>query len=77
MNRAEFLNFFAELVEAEPDTLTGAESFRDLSGWSSLVAIEFIAMADEQLDFVVSPTRLAESRTIDDLIAMLGDRIAD
>jgi acyl carrier protein len=75
MTKKEFLNLFEELTEAETDTLSGEEEFRALDGWSSLVAIEFIALADEKLDFSVSPTKVKESQTINDLIAMFGDRI--
>lgn len=75
MTKQEFLLEMDELVEEAAGTLNGSEDLRDLEGWSSLTVMGFIAMVDEKFGMSVQPNRIAEAETVDDLAALLGDKI--
>ncbi len=75
MNRREFLLLFEELTESEPHSLSGSESLLDLERWDSLVMLGLIALVDEKLEMSLPPKRIAECRTVDDVIGLLGGKI--
>jgi acyl carrier protein len=75
MERHEFLLSLDEVVELEPGTLKGDEKLEDLDGWNSLAVISFIALADEKCGISLQPSKIANCKTIADLIALLGDKI--
>jgi acyl carrier protein len=75
MTKQEFLNELDELVEADPGTLTGTETLRDLEGWNSLTVMGFIALIDEKFGTSVPANRIAEAKTVNDLIDLLGNRV--
>ena len=75
MKKEDFLFLLDELIEVEPGTLTGKEILRDLEGFDSLTVVGFIAMVDEKFDVILSPNQIAKCEEIDDLIALLGDKI--
>jgi acyl carrier protein len=75
MKKSEFLRLLDELVESEPGTLQGAEALSDVEGWDSIAVMGFIGLVDEQFEVALSPKRLAACKTVNDLIALVGDRI--
>jgi acyl carrier protein len=75
MDKALFLARLEELMEIQAGTLTGSESLKSLKQWDSVAVIGFIALVDEQFEITLSAKRLVECKTIEDLIALLGDRI--
>jgi acyl carrier protein len=75
MLKSQFLRLFEEMIEANPGTLTGAEELRQVKGWDSLAAVQFVALVDEHLQFTLDASQLDSCRTINDLIALAGDRI--
>jgi acyl carrier protein len=76
MKKSEFLLLMDELIEAEPGTLKGPEALSEVEGWDSVAVMGFIALVDEQFELALSPKRLAECRTIDDLVGLAGNHIA-
>lgn len=76
MERAAFLRSLDEMLELEPGTLTGAETLADLDMWDSLAIISFIALVDEQYGIVVEGERLAQARTVEDLLGLVSERVA-
>ena len=76
MKKADFLLLLEDVIEADPHTLTGNEILRQVDGWDSMAVMGFIALVDEQFDLNLAPKRISECKTVDDLIALLGDRIA-
>jgi len=62
-------------MEVPAGSLKCDDVIRDLSIWDSLAAVLFIALADEKLGVAVSGDQIANSRTIDDLMSLLGDRV--
>ena len=76
MTKKEFLNHLEEIIEADPDTLTGGEMLTDLKKWDSLAIVGFIAMVDEKFGITLSGKNLQQCRSIADLVALVGeDRI--
>lgn len=76
MRREDFLREMDELLELDPGTLKGNEALADLDGWDSLAVISFIALTDEKLDTVIDGESLAKAATVQDLLNLLGDRLA-
>lgn len=74
-NKKDFLLSLDELIEADPGTLTGAEMLQGMDSWNSLAVVGFIALVDEQFGITLSPNQIAKSKTVDELMALLGDRI--
>lgn len=74
VEKKDFLLSLDELLEAEPGTLTGAELLQDMDSWDSLAVVGFIALVDEH-GVTLSPNHIAKCKTVDDLIALLGDQI--
>jgi acyl carrier protein len=75
MKKSDFLLLVDELIEKEPATLKGPEVLTELEGWDSVAVMGFIALVDEQFEFTLSPKRLAECRTVDDLVGLVGNHI--
>ncbi|AUB83526.1 acyl carrier protein [Candidatus Thiodictyon syntrophicum] len=74
MNRQEFLTAMEEMLELDAGQLKGDESLADLP-WDSLAVVSFIALADEHLDVAVSPQRLAQAKTIGEVLALVADKL--
>jgi acyl carrier protein len=64
-----------ELLEKDPGTLQGPEALEDV-GWDSLGIISFIALVDENLEYTVRPKELAQCKTVEDLLALVADRLS-
>jgi acyl carrier protein len=75
MTKAEFYAELESMLEMEPGTIKGNEALTDLPGWDSMAVISFIALTDSKLGVLVSPTALASSRTVGDLIKLFPDKI--
>ena len=71
MNRGLLLNALDELLELDPGSLKGAEDLAEL-GWDSVRAIEFIVLAEEKAGVQIVPAKLAEAKTVNDLLSLLG-----
>jgi acyl carrier protein len=72
MDRKDFLLALDEMLELPAGTLTGSEELDTLDGWDSLGVISFIALVDEKLNIVVEGEKLAQAKTVDDLLALAG-----
>jgi acyl carrier protein len=75
MDKNEFLLLLDELLGAEPGTATGAETLESLEGWDSLAVISFMCLADERFGINLQAGRIAECRTVLDLIRLLGNQV--
>ncbi|CAK8723192.1 MAG: acyl carrier protein [Candidatus Electronema aureum] len=75
MNKQEFIVLLEGVVEAEPGTITGNETIESIPGWDSLAIVSFIAMIDESLGITLSPKKIADAKSVDDLVALIGDNI--
>ncbi len=76
MKTAEFLAHLDDMLELDPGTLKGDEQLSDIPEWDSLAVISFIALVDEQFEIILEGEKLAEAKSIADLISLLGGRVA-
>jgi len=77
MNKADFLEQLDHLLELPAGTLTGGESLADFESWDSMAAIDYLALVDERFGLTISPQRLADCRTVNDLVREVGDAVTD
>jgi hypothetical protein len=75
MTRGEFLRALESQLEMPERSLNGSEVLTDLEGWDSLAAVLFIALADEKAGVIVSGDQIGKARTLNELLALLGDRL--
>jgi len=76
MTKNEFLKELEEVLEADAGTITGEQALDDLAAWDSLAVMAFIAMVDEKFGITLSASKLAEAKTVGDLISLLGDKVS-
>jgi acyl carrier protein len=76
MDRKDFLLALDETLELDPGTLTGDETLESLESWDSLAVISFIARVDETMGVVVEGEKLAQAKTVADLLALAGVAVA-
>ncbi len=76
MDRKDFLLALDEALELDPGTLTGEETLESLESWDSLAVISFIALVDESMGVVVEGEKLAQAKTVADLLALAGVAVA-
>ena len=69
MQKSEFLDSFRQLLEKDPGPLTGEEPLTGI-GWDSLAIVQFLAFTDEQFGVTVSPNRVRQCRTANDILAL-------
>ena len=75
MTKKKFLNLLEEALEADENSLTCEDELDGSPLWDSLAIVVFIAMVDENFDVTLSPGNIAEAKTVQDLVDMLGDKI--
>lgn len=75
MTKQEFLGHFEEVLEAEAGSIKENQALADLDGWDSLAKMSFIAMIDDEFGVTLLPDKIAEAKTVQDLIALLGENI--
>lgn len=68
----EFIKLFAEQFDdLDPITLTPESKFRDIEGWSSLMALSIIAMVDEEFEVILKGDDIRGANTISDLYSII------
>jgi acyl carrier protein len=72
MDKPAFFAAVAEILEADPAGLTGAENINDIGNWDSLSVISFVAMVDSDMDQIVDAEKLKDAKTLNDLAALVG-----
>jgi acyl carrier protein len=75
MDINEFIEHFAEQFEETDAAEFKADTkFRDLDEWSSLMALNIIAMVDEEYDVAIKGNDVKSSVTIEDLFNIVKER---
>ncbi len=77
MTKAQFVNMVADILDMSDDTLKGSEELSMLDGWDSLARLSFIAAVDKHLGTVVSTSDISSCITVDDLAALVQDRLGN
>jgi acyl carrier protein len=76
MQAEAFLREIELALELPTGSLKGSERLEDIPEWDSLAVISFIALVDEKLGLAVDGEKLAESRTVGDLLALVREKLA-
>ena len=75
MNVQEFIEKFAEAIDAETSELTVETEFRTLDEWSSLISLSVIAMVDEEFDVALKGADFRSANTIEDLYKIVISKL--
>lgn len=75
MNRQQFLDAIAEILELDAGSLSGQEKLADLDEWDSLAFLSVIAMADEEFDVVIQGEQLEKIEKVDDLVSLVNEHL--
>lgn len=71
MDKDTFINSVTSLFEVTPaDELDWKTEFKKLEEWDSLLALEIIAMVDEEFDIEISGDDIREAKTLNDLYSI-------
>lgn len=75
MEISNFIENFIEQFEDEPTCKVAAETvFRDIDGWSSIVALSVMAMVDEEYDVQLTADEMRKANTIGDLFNTVSSK---
>jgi acyl carrier protein len=74
MQQSAFYAELAELLDTDVSNINPNAFLEDL-GWSSLAVVSFIALADENFDVILKPSKLIECKTVGDLIKLLDGKV--
>lgn len=76
MEIKDFIVKFAEQYDdVNVDNLSPETNFRDVEGWSSLVALSVIAMVDEEYDVSLKGDDISNHSTIQELFNVVKGRL--
>lgn len=71
MDKDTFINSVTSLFEVTPaDELDWKTEFKKIEEWDSLLALEIIAMVDEEFDIEISGDDIREAKTLNDLYSI-------
>ena len=75
MDINEFVKHFAEQFEdSDASEFNANVEFRSFDEWSSLMALNIIAMVDEEYDVTIKGDDIINSKTIQDLFDIVKSR---
>lgn len=76
MELRDFIEKFADQFEdVNVEQLNSETKFRELDGYTSLVALLIITMIDEEYDVTVTGDDMKQQVTIDDLYNLVSSRL--
>jgi acyl carrier protein len=70
MNKQEFLEEIADIIECETSEISFDTVLEDVGEWDSLAVIGFVAMLDEKCDKIIDGELLTEVKTVHDLYSL-------
>ena len=76
MEKFVFLQKLDVVMDEPKGTIKGDESLDSLDGWDSVALMGFIALLDEELSIRVTGKQVMQCKTIGELVALAGDKVA-
>jgi acyl carrier protein len=76
MTKDRFLRMMESTLQLDEGALAGPEALEGFDAWDSLAVMMTLALFDKELGLKVPAARVYECRTVDDLAALAGDRVA-
>jgi len=70
MTREEFLLRLDEVLDLPAGSLSGPEKLAELEPWDSTATIGFIALADDHNGVRLSPRKIVDCVTVEDLLLL-------
>lgn len=77
MTKQDFIRELESVLELDVNSIDEDQVLADLDNWDSLSIMTFIAMVDEKCGVTLSASKLADAKSVTDLITLLGDKISD
>ena len=74
VDEKQFLQYFADQFDDEPEGLTLDTRFRDIEGWASIVALSVMAMCDEEYEVILSANEMESANQISDIYNIVNAR---
>ena len=71
MDTKDFIEKFAEAIEADAEKLSVDTKFRSLDEWSSLAVLSVIAMLDDEYDILIEGGDFRQLETIGDIVRFI------
>lgn len=76
MEMKEFIqNFADQFDETDASAFTSETEFKELDEWSSLIALNVIAMVDEVYDVTLKGDDIKNSKTIENLFNVVKTKV--
>jgi hypothetical protein len=72
MDHDAFLRQMEEMLEMEPQSLSGAAVLAELDAWDSLAMLGVIALADSSFQKVLDTPTIRQAVTVDDLYRLVS-----
>jgi len=76
MEKETFLQRLDEVMNLPKGTIKGNEPLQSLMGWDSVALLNFIGLLDEELKVRVTGNQVIQCKTVGELVALAGDKIA-
>ena len=73
MGREKFLEIFSNSTETKLGEYSMASRLIDIEAWDSIAVLNFIALVEDSFGVIVSPDRIGESVTLQDLYDAVGN----
>lgn len=75
MELKDFIEKFADAIELDDATqLSGSTEFKELDEWSSLGALDIIAMVDDEYNVTITGKDIRSVSTIEELFNLIKDK---
>ena len=76
MTRDEFLRALEDVLTIDAGTLQPGLALADVPEWDSLGVVDFQGLVDESLGLDVQPERINACESVDDLLALVGEKLS-
>ena len=74
VDEKQFIQNFADQFDDEPEGLTLETKFRDIEGWSSIIALSVMAMCDEEYEVILSANEMESANQVSDIFKIVNER---
>lgn len=75
MEMKEFIqNFADQFDEIDADSLSPETNYRELDGWSSIVALSVLAMVDDEYDIQLKADEMRQTNLIQELFDLVQSK---
>ena len=68
-------NFADQFDDMDVESLTADTNYRDLDGWSSMVALFVMSMIDDEYNVQVDASEMRQTNTIQELFDLVSSKL--